>query len=276
MPTFTVNQAIQKLLTDKEFYDGKIDGKIGPASFTAINKLITSYGIDHSDWNNVRKLTAAEQILYKEEKIEVGKLDGKVGPSVLHAREVYNAKLVTTWRDKAEEIAEIQPPKPQVKIKVVSNSVWPTYSNAMSFYGKPGTNQATCKLPFQMRLAWDKSAKLNSYSCHSKVRASMERVWQNVFDYYGYEKIKHLGLDLFGGCLNVRKMRGGSNWSVHAWGAAIDIDPERNALRTSWKNSQMSKPEYKKYHEFWYAEGFVNLGIERDYDSMHTEAIFHR
>lgn len=271
MPTFTVNQDIQRMLTDKEFYEGKIDGKMGPATFTAINKIITSYGIDHSDWNNVRKLTAAEQILYKERKIEVGKIDGKVGPSVIYAREVYNATLVTTWRDKVEEVAELQPPKPQVKIKVVSSSVWPRQKDCMTFYGKVGTNQSKCQLPFPMKLAWDKGSKLNSYSCHSKVKDSMERVWQNVFDHYGYEKIKDLGLDLFGGCLNVRKMRGGSSWSMHAFGIACDIDPDRNSLHTSWKNSQMSKPEYKKYHEFWYNEGAINLGIERNIDSMHSQ-----
>jgi hypothetical protein len=76
---------------------------------------------------------------------------------------------------------------------------------------------------------------------------------------------------MFGGCLNVRKMRGGSSWSQHAWGIAVDIDPERNALHTTWKNAQMSKPEYEKFVQFWYDEGAINLGVERDFDPMHFQ-----
>ena len=66
-------------------------------------------------------------------------------------------------------------------------------------------------------------------------------------------------------------MRGGSNWSMHSWGIAVDIDPDRNDLHTSWKNAQMSKPEYKKFVQFWYDEGFINLGLEADYDAMHFQ-----
>lgn len=271
MPTFTINQDIQKLLKDSHHYDGPIDGKMGTGTHTAIADLLKSLNIDTTKWSKERKLTASEQILYKNQKIEVGKIDGLVGPSLLHAREVYNATLVNTWRDKADEVAQTDPPKPQVKIKVVSSKEWPLQKDCVSFYGKVGTRQTKCQLPFPMKLAWDKGSKLTSYSCHEKVKDSMERVWQNVFDHYGHEKIKELGLDLFGGCLNVRKMRGGSSWSMHSWGIACDIDPDRNALKTPWKKAQLSRPEYKKFVEFWYAEGAINLGVERDYDGMHFQ-----
>ena len=99
----------------------------------------------------------------------------------------------------------------------------------------------------------------------------MERIWQRTLDYYGMQKIQELGINLFGGCLNVRPIRGGSTWSMHSWGIAVDIDPDRNALHTSWKDSQMSKPEYKKFVEFWYDEGAINLGKEANFDSMHFQ-----
>ena len=72
--------------------------------------------------------------------------------------------------------------------------------------------------------------------------------------------------------MNVRPIRGGSTWSMHSWGIAVDIDSDRNGLHTSWKDSQMSKPEYKKFVEFWYDEGFINLGKEANFDSMHFQA----
>lgn len=272
MPTFSLNHDIQKLLKDTSHYEGPIDGKVGPKTYSAIQDLLSSLSIDSSKWNKSRQLVAVEQILYKNQKIEVGKIDGLVGPQLTHAREVYAAKLVTTWRDKAEEIAQTENVPPASKPpKVISQNEWPLQRDCMSFYGKVGTKQAKCKLPFPMVLAWDRSSKLTSYSCHELVKDSMERAWQNIFDHYGYEQIKELGLDKFGGCLNVRKMRGGTSWSMHSWGIAIDVDPDRNALHTSWKNAQMSKPAYKKYHEFWYAEGAINLGIERNMDAMHTQ-----
>ena len=90
-----------------------------------------------------------------------------------------------------------------------------------------------------------------------------------MLDAYGIIKLQQLGIDLFGGCFNFRKMRGGNSWSEHSWGIAIDLDPERNGLRTSFKRSQFSKPEYKKMFDIFYKYGFLNLGKEKNYDSMH-------
>jgi len=162
--------------------------------------------------------------------------------------------------------------EPVAPVVVKPKTVWPKQSNVANYFGQPGENQVMCKVPFKLVLAWDKSNSLSSYSCNELVKDAMERIWQRTFDYYGYDKIVDLRLHYFGGCLNVRRIRGGSNWSMHAYGIAIDIDPDRNSLHTTWKNSQMSKPAYKQFVEFFYDEGFINLGKERDYDSMHFQA----
>ncbi len=57
----------------------------------------------------------------------------------------------------------------------------------------------------------------------------------------------------------------------NSWGIAIDIDPERNGLRTPFKKSQFSKPEYKKMLDIFYKYGWINLGVEYNKDSMHFE-----
>ena len=161
--------------------------------------------------------------------------------------------------------------QPSVIIKPVTHPLWPKQSECTNFYGQVGTNQVQCKLPFPMRIDWDRKSIVRSYSCHAKVQEYMERVWQRTFDFYGYDKIKELGLDLFGGCLNVRQIRGGSGYSMHSWGIAVDVDPSRNELKTTWKNSQMSKPPYKQFVQFWYDEGAINLGKEKDMDPMHFQ-----
>ena len=171
------------------------------------------------------------------------------------------------------EVAFAPAPKPAPKIVVAPKKTysWPRQSSCEDFYGEVGTSQVKCQLPFTMVLAWDTGTKLTSYSCHKLVKEPMERIWNRVYEHYGYDKIVDLRLHMFGGCLNVRKMRGGSSWSQHAWGIAVDIDPERNALHTTWKNAQMSKPEYEKFVQFWYDEGAINLGVERDFDPMHFQ-----
>lgn len=148
---------------------------------------------------------------------------------------------------------------------------WPRQSSAKDFYGEVGTSQVKCQLPFTMVLAWDTGTKLTSYSCHKLVKEPMERIWNRVYEHYGYDKIVDLRLHMFGGCLNVRKMRGGSSWSMHSWGAAVDIDPERNALHMNKSQATLSKPIYDKYWEFIYDEGAIGLGPERDFDWMHFQ-----
>jgi hypothetical protein len=85
------------------------------------------------------------------------------------------------------------------------------------------------------------------------------------------EEIKKLDLDLYGGCYNFRKMRGGSDWSRHAWGIAIDLSPEKNALKMTHKTAQFARPEYKPMIDIFYKHGFVGLGPEEDRDWMHFQ-----
>jgi hypothetical protein len=268
MPTVTVDTELQKLLKDAQLYDGLIDGKISRDVYDAIDKLLDTYKIEDTGWKPQRRYTAAKQILFSANKINPGTIDGLEGPQTKHAQDIFESKLVPVWRDKAESL---DPPKTaEKKIREVHFD-WPLQKDCMTYYGKVGTNQVDCELPFDLVLAWEPKTKLRKYSCHRLVKEPMEKVWNRTFDTYGYEKIKELRLNYFGGCLNVRKMRGGSSWSMHSWGIAIDIDPDRNDLHTSWKNAQMSKPEYKKFVQFWYDEGAINLGLEADYDAMHFQ-----
>lgn len=106
--------------------------------------------------------------------------------------------------------------------------VWPRQRDCMTFYGGVGFHQKQLVLPFPMRLAWDKKVVVNRISVHGRVHDGAMRVFARIAAVYGEGARKKLGLDLFGGSLNIRKMRGGSAYSTHLWGIAIDFDPERN------------------------------------------------
>lgn len=141
-------------------------------------------------------------------------------------------------------------------------------------YGKPnqnGTYLVSIKLPYPMRLAWDKNTKVNTIRCHKLVAQNFTNVFNDLLNHYGLAKIQELGIDLFGGCFNFRAMRGGSDYSRHSWGIAIDLDPERNQLKETSKTARFARPEYKPMIDIFYKHGFVNLGVEKNYDWMHFE-----
>lgn len=156
----------------------------------------------------------------------------------------------------------------------ISDNNWPkqNYADMVKFYGEVGTNQTSLVLPYEMKLAWDLDSKVTKLTCHKKVKDSLERIFKNTLDHYGLEEIKKLKLDVFGGCLNVRKMRGGSSWSIHSWGAAIDLDPDRNQLKWTKDKAYFAKPEYEPFWKIVEAEGWTSLGREKNYDWMHFQA----
>lgn len=122
-----------------------------------------------------------------------------------------------------------------------------------------------------MRIAWDLKRKVTKIQTHKLIAPKLKAALQEILIIYGLEQIQKLEIDLFGGCYNYRKMRGGTSWSRHAWGIAIDLSPQKNGLRTKWSSSQFSKPEYKQMIDSFYKHGFINLGVEKGYDAMHFE-----
>ena len=110
---------------------------------------------------------------------------------------------------------------------------------------------------------------VRSFSIHRLVRDSAANAMEGVLEYYGLEEVRRLGLDLFGGCLNVRKVRGANRLSTHSWGIAIDWDPAHNRLRWNSTKARLAKNAYKPWHGFWEENGWVNLGREKDFDWMH-------
>jgi len=129
----------------------------------------------------------------------------------------------------------------------------------------------TIPLPYPMRLAWDTKAVVNKMTCHKLISDKLIAAFSEILKVYGYPKIKELGIDLFGGCFNFRQMRGGSDYSRHSWGLAIDLDPERNQLKETSATARFARPEYKEMIDIFYKHGFISLGREKNYDWMHFE-----
>lgn len=148
-------------------------------------------------------------------------------------------------------------------------------SELFRIYGNPSESGAPyltkISLPYPMILSWDRSTKINSLRCHKLIAENLINVFEDILKEYGLLRIQQLGIDLYGGCFNYRKMRGGNDWSRHSWGVAIDLDPERNLLRETKKTARFAGPEYKPMIDIFYKHGFISLGVEKNYDWMHFE-----
>lgn len=170
-------------------------------------------------------------------------------------------------------------PKTWQFVTTVSNNTplskrWPKqdYNSMVNFYGPVGENQTKLELPYKLKLAWEPSTVLTKITCNQKVAQSLYAIFENTLKTYGDKEISILKLDVFGGCLNVRKMRGGSSWSIHSWGAAIDLDPDRNQLKWGRDKAVFGKKEYDSFWKIVEKEGWVSLGRLRNYDWMHFQA----
>jgi len=147
-------------------------------------------------------------------------------------------------------------------------------SQIIAKYGQPGDpdNLVTLALPYPMRIAWDTTKSVSKIQCHKLIAVNLGNVFNNLLTHYGYSELNRLGIDLFGGCVNVRLQRGSkTKWSRHAWGIAIDLDPARNTLKETSKTARFARPEYKAMIDIFYKHGFVGLGPEKNYDWMHFE-----
>lgn len=150
---------------------------------------------------------------------------------------------------------------------------WPTEAECERFYGKKGENQTSVVPPFPMFLAWEPYSQVRRITCHEKIADSFSRILRNMREVYGEAELHKLGLDRFGGCLNVRLKRGSrSSWSIHSWGCAVDLDPDRNKLRENHTTARFARPEYLEFWRIVEAEGWVSLGRARDFDWMHFQA----
>lgn len=291
--------AIQKAL------NVTVDGKWGPETEAAMREALGNPKDNTGrPWKAKRLIVGFQQKLMREAGIDVG-IDGLIGPSTLHAFELYQDWLRKKPEDQPIEpmqanvfgslqllwnrwwnplpaegkvvvaTAKPAPPAPSREPKIVApvpKTLWPRQRDVPSFFGAVGTNQTVITCPWQMQLAWDAKVKTNRITLHQKVAPSAQRALNKIFDHYGEEGVRKLGLHRFGGSLNVRKVRGGNSWSMHSWGIAIDWDPDNNEMRTNHTKARLAKEDAVAFWDIWESEGWVSLGRERDFDWMHVQA----
>ncbi|MEM6909993.1 MAG: M15 family metallopeptidase [Verrucomicrobiota bacterium] len=266
-PAKSLVKYVQRQLNASGFRSGRVDGICGWRTRGALRKALADVSNVDPKWPQERLLSAYIQYLATHRGIDAGPIDGWWGPqtefgyeNLLHLEE--HGIPVPNWRDQEDDYVPAQNHWPEERPE----------SELRKYYGEPGSNLATIELPYVHRIAWSSSQTLSKFSCHEKVAESMKRVLTRVLDYYGAQQIRDLRLDYWGGCFNKRTIRGGSRWSTHAWGIAVDYDPDRNRLRWGRDRAHFAKPAYEKWWQLWEEEGWVSLGRIKNYDWMHVQA----
>ncbi|MFY0618638.1 hypothetical protein [Shimia sp.] len=258
-------------------YTGPIDGDLNATLDTAVAQLIDARSAElhgtPTGWSTARKRVAAFQLVCKDAEFDPGPTDGLWGSLTESAYADF--RFFKNTGERPLNFRDIVP--------LNSNpNGWPTdrpgQAELFDFFdfnpnrgGEPATK--IVRVPWTMKLDWDRSAKTSKIGCHPKLAESLERVLNKIADRYDDAARRDMGLDIYGGCKAVRKKRGGSTWSTHSFAAAIDFDPSRNKLNWGWDKARLARADCLDFWTFWEQEGWVSLGRERNFDWMHVQAI---
>lgn len=168
----------------------------------------------------------------------------------------------------------------------MTTNTWPTQSRAAmnAYYGNPDQNAnglpdrdwedanlVAITPPYPMTLAWDVRKPVRTIRVHKRCAESLTRALAAIKAHYGSKTaIEKARMHLYGGCYTFRLMRGGSSLSIHSWGAAIDLDPERNGFgrKYSERAGMMPMPVVAIFK----AEGWTWGGLWKKGDAMHFQA----
>lgn len=157
-----------------------------------------------------------------------------------------------------------------LKSLMPSPNPWPKsdQNSLRKFYGQPGdeSNLVTVDFPFA---TFYEGKVVKKFRCHKRVADSLLRVLKNINAEYGSNKEIMEEAEDYGGVYNFRNKRGGTTFSVHAWGAAIDIDADDNTFRDSWP---MKADMPLEIMEEFAKEGWLSAGAFWGYDAMHFQA----
>lgn len=155
---------------------------------------------------------------------------------------------------------------------------WPTQSELDAFYGNPRgrmgaansvwerANLIHVPVPFRMTYA---GKPITAVTIHNKCANSLTRIFAKLAEHSSKE-LRDSGANIFGGSYNYRLKRGGNSLSVHAYGAAIDLDPARNAFHDETPNLENFMWVVKAFEDEGWTWGGRWSG--RSKDGMHFSA----
>ena len=106
----------------------------------------------------------------------------------------------------------------------------------------------------------------DAHRCHKAIAKRLEAALQEIYDTLGRFKFEKEGWNIYSGCFNYRKKRGGSSLSTHSWGIAIDVNGNENPFKSSKTTFSDTSIDIMEKH------GFLSGGRAWGKDWMHFQA----
>lgn len=146
-----------------------------------------------------------------------------------------------------------------------SPNPWPKsdQKSLQAFYGSPGDESQLTNLDVAGLGVKYEESPVKTIRCHKKVAASLRRILERLSVSHPQIIAKYAGV------YNNRSMRGGSTPSLHARGAAIDLDPDTNGNHTHWPTGATMPLEVM---EEFAKEGWLSAGAFWSRDGMHHQS----
>lgn len=159
---------------------------------------------------------------------------------------------------------------------------WPLQSEIDAFYGNPrglgdevnprweADNIVRIRAPWTMTF---EGAPISSIRVHKRCAEAFQRAFGRIWDAAGRDQATVIawGASIYSGAFLYRTMHGSSRLSMHSWGCAIDLDPDRNAHHDL--KPRFGRPPQSAVVAAFEAEGAVWGGrwAGRSRDGMHFQ-----
>lgn len=259
----------QTALAAAGFYAGRIDGRDGPMTQAAIIAALRSaIGTAGDGWPADRRLVGAAQAALDKLGHEPGAVDGWAGHNTANALEAFRIKRATGKDWSVPRLSDAPARRPIGKDL-------PRQAECDRFYGRPGeeirARLVTFDLPYALRLDYNLTQTITRATLHELCAPSFVAAMVDVRAEYGEARQRELGIDRYAGGYMHRKMRGGSKWSMHAYGCAVDFYAGPNGLTTQCPRALFCGPDYKPFLDIMEGHGWLPAGRLWGSDFMHFQ-----
>jgi len=134
------------------------------------------------------------------------------------------------------------------------------------YFGNPEesdfkNNLVLIDLPFKMRLSWIPSRVVEHATVHAKMAYPLYMALSKIKEYDGEQYLFDKKYNLMGGTYNHRIKKGDNALSTHAWGIAIDINPQLAPYDSESNQPIFIVRIFKEYGFIWGGDWSIKDGM---------------
>jgi hypothetical protein len=110
---------------------------------------------------------------------------------------------------------------------------------------QPRCSAGRVTLPAPLKLSWNTS-RVSIIACHVEMVPMFSGVFGEIYANGHWDLLRN-----YGGIYNARQTRGGTKWSTHAWGIAVDLNTDTNQMGTKGDMPREIIGVFKRHGFVW-------------------------